>query len=52
MKRFGILIAFVMIISFLGCVQDRAVAPEQTGAGSGKTPVGERQLLFNGTDLE
>ena len=52
MKRIGMLIAFITMLSFLGCVQDRALAPDQLGDGSGRTPVGERQLLFNGTDLE
>lgn len=52
MKKTGLFFALLMITGLLGCVQDSAVAPEQPDAGVPKTPVGERQLLFNGTDLE
>ncbi len=52
MKRVGIFIIFVISLSFLGCVQDNAVDPQMADADSGRTPVGERQMLFNGTDLE
>ena len=52
MNKYWSLIFLAAAISLSGCVQEAAVVPEPESAGAERTPVGERQQIFNGTDLD